>query len=54
MQSPLPASYFQHLGARGDVPVLQERQAVEGLGVLDVEVGGVVQGDTGDRGGVEF
>jgi hypothetical protein len=36
--------------------VLQELQAVESLGVLDVEVDGIaiVFGETGDRGSVEL
>ena len=38
----LPASYFQHCRASGDIPVLQELQAVKSLGVRDAEVGGIV------------
>ena len=40
----LPASYFQHFRATGDIPVLQELQAVKSLGVLDAEVGRIVEG----------
>ena len=34
--------------------MLQELQAVKSLGVLDAEVGGIVEGETGDRGSVEL
>jgi hypothetical protein len=35
---PLPASQFQYFCASGDIPVLQEHQAVKGLGMLNAEV----------------
>ena len=34
--------------------MLQELQAVKSLGVRDAEVGGIVQGETEDRGSVEL
>jgi hypothetical protein len=38
----LSASEFQYFGFSGNVPVLQEHQTVQSLGVLDAEVSGVV------------